>query len=456
MDEKQLFAIEQICELEHLLIEYGTGTGKTRVMIEACKVLVEVGDIPIIICVPNSLMEQMVLELVKWAGANWTDKNVKVLDSSYTIYRRREELKRGRDNVYVISTESLSYPAVREGLQYRAWAASFIDEGSRFRKYSKRTQTLKTLGSRSKSRYIFTGQLMVNTPADLFYPMTFLNPDIFETRNIRTFVTEYCLMGGYMGNQPIDIRPDRIDKLREIMDANRIHCELRDLRVLPDRELIVRHVDLGREQTESYEQMRDELKVEIEGISEPDFSTRAKTYAIRLLRLQEIAAGFARNADGDVSFFPSAKTRELVEILEESPDTPTIVWYWWSPERDTIATALSRKKIPFVIFGNRGAQTDFESGRINVFLSQMAKGGYGLNLPRAVRMIYHSLPWDQDIYLQSQERNMRRNTTAEYLEIIHLIARHTVDGYVRGKLLEKAGISSKMTKSAAMEMLLGV
>lgn len=452
----QTAALEEMCDLESLLCEYGTGTGKTLIVVEMCKILVEVGEVPILVAVPNALLEQTEEEFRIWAGDAWVERNLRVLDSTYTLYRRREVLKRGRDNVILISHESFSAKEVREGIKYRVWSASFVDEASRFRNYSKRTMTLKTLGQRSKTRYAFTGNLLVNTPADIFYVMTYLNPDIFGTQNRTTFMHEYCLMGGYMGNQPIDIRPDRLAQLQAIMDANRIRCELRDIRKLPERELSVRYVDMHKDQRKAYVQMRDELKLEIERLGESDFNSRVRTYATRLQRLQEIAAGFARNLDKEVVFFPSPKTNELVELLQDEPEKPTIVWYWWVPERDRIATELKKRKIDFVIFGQPGARAAFRSGKVNVFLAQNAKGGYGLNLPNCTRMIYHSLPWDMDVYLQSQERNVRLNTPVEaFLEIIHILARNTVDGYVRGKLLDKAGVSAKLSKSQALELLRG-
>jgi SNF2 family DNA or RNA helicase len=94
------------------------------------------------------------------------------------------------------------------------------------------------------------------------------------------------------------------------------------------------------------------------------------------------------------------------------------------------------------------------NGDVDVFVSQLAKGGYGLNLTRATRMIYHSLPWSLDVYLQSMERNMRLTTTADRLEVIHLVTRNSVDEYVRSKLIERADISSQMTRSMALELLL--
>lgn len=456
----QEFAVEKMCNLEWLLVEYGTGTGKTRCITDTCRVMVDVGDVPIIVAPPNSLLDQTYDQFEQWCGKNWTAKHVVKLDRTYTVYQRREQLKRGRDHIYLLSHESFSYKEIREGVYYRPWAGAFIDEGSRFRNYSKRTQTLNALGKRAASRYVFTGNLMVRTPADVFYIMNFLCPGIFGTFNRNTFVNEYCILGGYMGNQPIGIRPEKLVELQAIMDANRIKCELRDIRELPPRELRWYRVDMAKAQREAYSQMRDELELQIERLTEPDFNSEVKTYAARLQRLQEIAAGFARNLDKDVEFLPSPKTHELVEILQDAPHIPTIVWYWWVPERDRIATELHKARIPFALLGQPNAVADFMSGKKNVFLSQLAKGGYGLNLPRAMREIYHSLPWDLDVYTQSQERNMRLDTVLqdgiECMEIVHLTCRGTADEYLRAKLLDKAGLSSQLSKSQALELLRGV
>jgi hypothetical protein len=47
----------------------------------------------------------------------------------------------------------------------------------------------------------------------------------------------------------------------------------------------------------------------------------------------------------------------------------------------------------------------------------------------------------------------RLTTTADRLEIVHLITRNSVDEYVRSKLLERADISQQMTRSQALELL---
>jgi hypothetical protein len=446
-------ALEAIMDRDSLLVEYGTGTGKTRIMVEALQVLVSVGDIPILLCVPNSLMEQTVEEIETWLGKEWRRTNVSILNSKLTMASRAQVLKRAGANVFLLSHEALSYSEIANALRSRRWGAVFVDEASRFRNYSKRTRALRDVGKQAASRYAFTGNLTVRAPTDSWYIMNFLKPGVFGYGNVDMFRTEYCILGGFTGRQALGVRPDKVAQLRGILDEHRITCQLRDIRVMPGRDMFVRKVSMGGKQEAAYEDMKRELRMEIERLGDADFRSEASTYAVRLLRLQEVAAGFGRNAEGDVVRLPSPKTDELISMLNDEPDTPTVVWYWWNPEGDHIKNQLLREDIPFTKFGDKGAVSSFMDGEVNVFVSQIAKGGYGLNLTRATRMVYHSLPWSLDVYLQSQERNVRLTTTADYLEIHHLIVRDTTDEYVRDKLINAAGMSRQLTRSQALDML---
>lgn len=446
-------AIDACLDRESVLVEYGTGTGKTRVYVELTDAIVAAGEVPILITVPNSLIEQTFEEFQKWLGFDWCEKYLLILDGSYSIEDRRHHLRYGKYAVYLISHEAMSYPQIREGLASRRWAAAIVDEASRFRNYSNRTKTLATLGSRAATRYVFTGNLAPRAPSDVWYVMNFLKSALFGTRNAQTFKSTYCLMGGFENRDVIGLRPDKAAEFRSIMDSMRISCQLSDIRDLPERVLHVPRVTMPKVARAAYKTLQETLRLEIERVDDETFHSLVKTYATRLQRLQEITAGFARNVDGDVVGLPCAKTTAMLELLEDEPDSPTVLWYWWRPELDAITASLKKRKINHVIFGQPGAVDKFMSGETNVIVSQLAKGGYGLNLTRATRMIYHSLPWSLDIYLQSQERNMRLTTTADHLEILHLTTRDSVDEYVRHKLLARADMSRQLTKSQALELL---
>ena len=450
----QIRAVDEIMQRESLLIEYGTGTGKTRIIAESVEAIIRAGEAPVLVLVPNSLLEQTDEEFRKWVGDDWVDRHVLVLWGGYTIDQRRQQIKYGPANVFVLSHESLSYPLIREALYSRRWSAVFLDEASRFRNHSKRTQTLTGLGRRATTRYIFTGNLAPRAPTDVWYAMNFLRPGLFETTNRQIFTNEYCLTGGYEGREIIGLRPDKLVEFRAIMDAHRITCELRDLRTMPDRILHQHMVNMPDRTRKAYRTLQETLRLEIERVDDRTFKSQVRTYATRLQRLQEIGAGFARNVDGDVVFLPSAKTTAMLDLLEDEPDIPTVIWGWWIPELQAIQATLAKAHISHVTLGQEpDAVQQFMSGKVNVFVSQLARGGFGLNLTRAVRMIYHSLPWSLDVYMQSQERNMRLTTTADRLEIVHLTNRHSVDEYVRGRLLDRADVSSQLSRSAALELL---
>src|SRR5688500_9419660 len=239
-------ALERIMDEQSLLIEYGTGTGKTLIIAMAVHTLVTNGEVPILVAVPNSLLEQTRDEFIAWTDKGWVEKHVEFLDGSRTIAHRAERIRTTDVSVLVISHESLSFKPIRDALSYRQWGAVFVDELSRFRNYSKRTQTLLTLGTHANSRYGFSGNLAVRNPADVFYPMRFIEPDLFGTRNRETFTTEYCLLGGYSGMQPIGIRPDKLKKLTDLLDSKRIKVELRDIREMPERILTKRRSEERR------------------------------------------------------------------------------------------------------------------------------------------------------------------------------------------------------------------
>jgi SNF2 family DNA or RNA helicase len=450
-------AIDVIMDEDFKLIEYGTGTGKTRIYVESIEALIYAGEVPVLVMVPNSLIEQTIEEFTLWTSKTWVNRNVMVLDGNFTIEDRRQHLKYGSFNVYVVSHESMSYPLMREGLTSKRWRAAFVDEASRFRNYSKRTITLRAIGAKSDTRYAFTGNLAPKSPADVWYVTNWLKSGIWGTTDRKTFVQNYCLLGGFEGRIPLGLRPDKAKEFRATMDSLRISCELRDVRaVMPSRIMHVRRVNITSEARKAYIQMQETLKVEIERIDDKTFISHVKTYATRLQRLQEICSGFARNLDGEVVPLPSAKTSEMLSVLEDEPDKPTVIWYWWRPEYTAIKTVLDKHGIPHTWFGHPGAVEDFMSGKVNVFVSQLAKGNYGLNLTRAQRMIYHSLPWDLDAYMQSQERNMRLTTPDDAeLEVMHLTTRMSVEEYVRRRLLDKADVSSQLTRSQALELLKG-
>ncbi len=65
-------------------------TGKTRIFVEAIEALVAAGEIPVLVMVPNSLIEQTVEEFEKWTSQSWVAHHVMALDGALTLENRAQ------------------------------------------------------------------------------------------------------------------------------------------------------------------------------------------------------------------------------------------------------------------------------------------------------------------------------------------------------------------------------
>lgn len=443
--------VSHILSHEYAITGAGTGTGKTGMMVYASKMALADGK-PVLNLVPNSIMEQTWEEYEAWTDPEWTREHVVQLHKMRQSERARL-LRAVRPNQIVIAShEMMANKEVAAGLERHHWALTLVDEGSRFRNDSLRSHCLGRLRKLSGIRNVMSGTIVVRNRADLWFPGVFLKYGLFHDARGNPITQHDIFLRHFFeyDNENEEFLPDERPEHKAELDAtiNAItwRVQLSDVRDMPARTLTRRVVDMSAAQRRAYAELRDTLRLEIEREGDRDFKLRVRHYVTRIQRLQEIAAGFARNPSGDIYYIGSSKTDELGELLSDG--APTIVWSWWIPERDAILDRLRDLRIPVT-----RDRADFNAGKAQVIVMSPASGGYGTNLDRAERMIYHSLPWDLDLYIQSQERNWRLTTTLPK-EIVHLVSRDSIDERVLGKLQAKASISERtMGRSDALSLL---
>lgn len=459
-------AINAILERPALYVAYGTGTGKFGIMVTAAEALYYAFGGQVLILSPNSILDQQVRDMDDWIPDTWRDSG-RVLGGSLTLRDREAALRTPFSGITLLSHEGMGGSVLgpdeeRESPVAMALAglrptAVLVDEASRFRNNSKRTNSLVSLGLKTRRRYMFSGTQVVKNPLDVWWPMKFINlgwcrgPDGRPITRKTDFLSQYCVMdpAAWKPTPLPQVRPETKTELLRNLDAWRITCQLSDVRGLPERIVKVRTVPLSPEQARAYATLRDTLALEIARESAESFRTQVRTYATRMMRLQEIAAGFARNVDHDWEPFKvSAKTRELVALLEGDA-SPTIVWTWWKPEATIIGRALDRAGLEYTSDYQAFQDPDGPS----VLIQQIASGGVGRNLQRASRMIFHSLSWSAEDMAQALDRNMRLSTTHPSLAIDYLIADRTIDQYLLDKLGGKADLSEQLTRTKALELL---
>lgn len=441
----QVRALERMQSQPGLAVFYSPGMGKTGIQALGMQRLVEQSGGRVLGLVPNAIIEDAQEEYANWLGKERVRDDYLFL---HTIpVRQRLSLLRydPQWKAAVVTHEDLSRPEIAAALRRIPFEGVLVDEASRFRNSSKRTTNL--LGLKAGQRNIFTGTPIVRNPGDLWYPLKFIDPRWCGITRRELFNAEYCILGGWDGCTPIDIRPDRVAQLRSVLAPFCIYGTLSDVRQMPQRTVVSRRCSLFPEQLRLYNELRDTLRLEIERENEESYLLKLQSYVTRLMKLLEIAAGFTRNQDGEVVFLRSAKTAELLDLLQDR--TPSIVWVYWRAEHELVERALREFGISYSTLDNRKAWLD---GETDVLLASISKGGVGLNLDRAERVVYHSLCFNAELMAQSLDRNYRWTSTTDR-SVVYLIARNTVDEHVRTNLQQKSNFSSKISRSAALELL---
>jgi len=142
---------------------------------------------------------------------------------------------------------------------------------------------------------------------------------------------------------------------------------------------------------------------------------------------------------------------DLLEDLLEDAKNKVIVWTRYIAELDLIAAHLKKAGVPFVrVQGGmsteafEGAMHQFNTDpAIRVYLGQVASG-IGVTLNAANYMVYFSLPWSLEQYLQSKARNYRigqdKKTT-----VFRLLALDTTDFDKAAALDQKIDIEAMIT-----------
>lgn len=452
----QIPAIVRGCTESGVIWRMGTGTGKTLTACETLRILTNRYKQPALHIAPNSVLDQTWEEYIKWYGLSWAREHVVPAYTS-PIYKgivsSIEERKNiiedmGSGQILLFPTESFSYKELVDELAKRIWCGVVVDEISRFRHWNRWVRGL--LRIRSPHRIGASGSLVVKSCDDLWFPMKWIDKDWCGISSHNLYQKHYCVLGGYTGTIPIATRPDREADIKKKINTYCVDADLSEIRTMPKRMLSIRRVTMPAKTYTWYKELEDTLALEIASESEETFNLQIKTYASRMQRLLEIGAGFSRNQDGYVVYLPCSKTTELVNIINDDSSAPTIIWTWWTPEYKQVTERLTKEGIKWVPLKERNT---FNDGECNIIIGSIAAGGYGLNLQRATRMIYHSLDFDLEHYQQSQERNWRLTTDDQPRVIIHLINSGTYDEYVREALVTKSGEALKFSRSSALKLL---
>jgi SNF2 family DNA or RNA helicase len=287
---------------------------------------------------------------------------------------------------------------------------------------------------------------------DLYSQMDFLNPRILGFKSYYAFQGRYAVvqrrtMGAHSFNHIVGFR--RLDELTEKLQEHSYRVRKEDCLDLPDKVYVKREVELTKEQTSAYTQMKH---LALARLGNGELAT-TQNVLTQIMRLQQICCGHLTDDDGTIHEVKSNRLSSLLDICDEIQGK-AIIWATWSMDIRSITEALRDRFSVLSVSPLHGETPDSERQQIvesfqdrqselRFIVGHPRTGGFGLTLTAATTVIYYSNSYDLELRLQSEDRAHRIGQTNK-VTYIDLISPKTIDEKIVSALRGKIKIADQI------------
>lgn len=462
------------------------GTGKTASTVRAAMTLLrdqDVNPFPLLVVTPNTVKRGWRREFGRW----WPGIQVTIV--SGTALQRRKQLATP-SHVYVMNWESLrshsrlapygsvelvrcracggedeSISATRCEVHLRelnemSFTTVVADEAHRAKDpKSKQTRALWAATGDAEYRWALTGTPIANDASDLWPILHWIDPVEWpsKTKWMDLYVdTMYNAFGGLV---IAGIKAEREAEFRATFEPRfrRVQKSL-VLKHLPPIVPERRDVEMTSKQVKAYNQMRDELRAEVEG-----GMLTARDTLQRTLRLLQLASSYGEidvvphpSKPGEFKEIlrltePSSKIDAFMEDIPDFGDQSVIVFAVSKQLINLLSARMTKAKIKHgLITGDQEEYErdqhilDFQAGRTKFILCTIAAGGTGITLSRAGIMAFLQRSWSLIEQTQAEERAQRPGAEKWSSSILKI-------DYVTPGTAETAVINALAGKGEALE-----
>lgn len=398
------------------------------------------------------------------------------------------------------SVAIIPYDTVKQDidvLQMIQWDRVVCDESQYFKsRRSARWKALEILRDVADRRLILTGSPIGNSYKDLYTQLEFGDQGgsgFGRYENFRNFHGQYKPSSTVNGVEKLEGMAN-VPLLQEKLAryAYAVTKEEAGLN-LPDKVYDFYEVDMTPKQTKFYNQLCNELAVEIEG--ESDKTMTADHILTRLLRLAQITSGFVtwqqvvdphtgailspKRVEQIDGIFENPKINAVVEMMRDKPDNEkTLIWSTSVEDIKAIHERLQAEGFKGGTFygGTKERDRDPTVDAFNndddfkYLVLNPQTGGEGLNLlgynpdlPEAEQQdtycgheIFFCCNWSSLLRSQAEDRAHRRGTKHQ-VRITDLIVANTIDITIRERVIEKQEMASLIQDvSDILQTVLGV
>jgi SNF2 family DNA or RNA helicase len=277
-----------------------------------------------------------------------------------------------------------------------------------------------------KRRVLLTGTVMPLGPEDVFAQWRFLQPYAFGTKmadgstkqaTFGSFRSRFVQMGGWMGKEVVGYQ--NLDEMQRIMAENAVVARKEESLDLPKTTEVIIPVHLSPQETQAYEDMRDDLAATLDTGDTASTGNRLT----QMLRLRQITSGFIYDDQGGFHDLGSSKVKVIESIANDNlaGEKRIVIFSFFTHEIDMISAALGREnKNIMEITGETDAsdrikmreQFGSDSKDRFIMVAQIKTMSLAVNeLVTASHAIFGSLSQQRDDLIQGMDRLNRIGQT---------------------------------------------
>ena len=264
-----------------------------------------------------------------------------------------------------------------------------------------------------KYSIFMTGTPIANRPEDAFTMANFVSPGVLGG-NIFEFMENFAVTGGYSGKEVL--RYENLDEVKYRLDR----LSMRRLRkdIMFDKKVRqTRTGELVGSQKQAYEQMRDQLFVELVSEYGDIKGLRARNKLVQTLRLSQICDGYlSDNPSSNHWLKENWKFKEIDEFLEEYLEDvgKVVLWSRFVPVVKALHLRYAKYGVTYICgevkdTANNPARTDAmyrfqQDPSCKVMVAQINSAGLGLGFQPATFAIFLDKWWSPAPNGQAEDR----------------------------------------------------
>lgn len=446
----QTFAIEFIKNNPIAAILLDMGMGKTSIVLTALNYLMfesfEVTKV-LIIAPLRVARNTWSDEIKKWDHLNGLRYSIAV----GTAAERRKALMADAD-IYIINRENVPWLVEESGLPFD-YDCVIVDELSSFKNWqAKRFKALMKVRPKIRRIVGLTGTPSSNGLMDLFAEFKVLDMG----QRLGRFISQYRL--NYFKpdrmNGPIvytyKLLPGAEERIYDRISDITISMKAADYLDMPELISTEYKVYLDDDEREKYEEMKDELVLQL-----PGGEITAANAASLSGKLCQLANGAIYDDDGSVNAFHERKLDALEDLIEAANGKPIMVAYWFKHDLSRITERLKHLKVNFEKLDSDKSIENWNAGRLQVGLIHPASAGHGLNLQSGGNVIvWFGITWSLELYQQTIARLWRQGQTSGTVTVIHIVTDRTVDERILKALAAKDNTQKALIDAVKAEVVM--